>query len=628
MWSKSVAAAAAALAAFAFEMAHIDPAGAGAASGSFPEEAKRLVAQASDPFEIAFWNSIADSSNPADYEAYLEAFPEGAFAPLARARIDSLRGGDADPSLSTAGAAIEGGTEALYEVVRRANVREAPSGTAERITRLEAGSRVQAVAAPIEGNWYEVTLDDGRRGYVVGDVLRRVSTPTATSPATTTEPEPVPAAAVAATVGPPRVALIRRGRLREAPSATAERLARLAEGSEVEILGRVVDSDWYYVETMEGDQGFLHTSFFAETDLDVARVDATGEPAEPTDIGEPVAPSAGEVVEPAVPATASGAGGLPSAEGSAPTGLEETPVSEVAPERPPVEEVAPAATMVAEPTPTYPVETVTSEVGGEEPEEGTGQATPELAPPPAKSRTADDRIFRDCPKCPEMVRIPAGRFTMGSSNGDVSERPTRAVVFDEPYAIGRYEVSVEEWNACVEDGGCAYRPSIADTPAEETAVRNVSWTDAREYVEWLKSHTGKAYRLPTEAEWEYAARAGTTTRFWWGDDVGQGNADCRDCGGAWQRRSPAPIGSMPANDFGLFDTSGGVWEWVSDCWHPSFVGAPVDGSSWEKDDCRVRVLRGGSWRNDANYARSASRFKYDADVRYLVNGLRVARDLP
>ena len=158
-------------------------------------------------------------------------------------------------------------------------------------------------------------------------------------------------------------------------------------------------------------------------------------------------------------------------------------------------------------------------------------------------------------------------------------------------------------------------------------MRNISWTDATTYVNWLSKKTGKVYRLPTEAEWEYASRGATQTRYWWGGETGTANANCRDCGGPWNRRAPADIGTYPANRFGLHDSSGGVWEWVSDCWYSSHAGAPADGSNRDARNCRLRVLRGGSWRNDASYLHSASRFKYDADVRYLVNGIRVARDL-
>ena len=249
--------------------------------------------------------------------------------------------------------------------------------------------------------------------------------------------------------------------------------------------------------------------------------------------------------------------------------------------------------------------------------------------PQPTSRTQGQalEVFRDCPDCPEMVALAAGRFTMGAKKGDASERPTHSVTIRQPFAIGKYEVTVSQWQACVAAGGCADRAEASGSQ-DDLPVRDVSWDEAQQYVKWLISVTGGRYRLPTEAEWEYAARAGTQTRYWWGDRMEGGKANCKDCGGQWDRRAPAVVGSYAPNGFGLYDMNGNVWEWVSDCWHASYDGAPGDDRSWEDKDCRQRVLRGGSWRNDATYVYSTSRFYYDADVRYTLHGFRVAKSLP
>lgn len=232
--------------------------------------------------------------------------------------------------------------------------------------------------------------------------------------------------------------------------------------------------------------------------------------------------------------------------------------------------------------------------------------------------------FQDCQTCPVMLTLPAGSFMMGNSRGDSSEKPAHKVTIKQPFAIGKYEVTLGEWNECVKAGACSYRPEL-DNMDENLPARDASWSDAQQYVTWLSKTTRQNYRLPTEAEWEYAARAGTQTRFWWGDSVGSGHADCKNCGGKWDRKSPAAVSSYPANQFGLHGTSGGVWEWVADCWHKSYKGAPPDGSAWSKADCRENVIRGGGWRNDSSYIHSASRFKYDSNVRYILHGFRVAR---
>jgi formylglycine-generating enzyme required for sulfatase activity len=247
------------------------------------------------------------------------------------------------------------------------------------------------------------------------------------------------------------------------------------------------------------------------------------------------------------------------------------------------------------------------------------------APTPARAAVAGADI-KDCAACPTLVSIPAGVFTMGNNTSDPSEKPAHAVTVGTPFAIGRYEVSVQEWNACAAAGAC---PKIAQRQGTgaNAPMRDVSWDDAQQYVKWLATASGKPYRLPTEAEWELAARGGASTRFWWGEQMAQGKANCKDCGKPWADDAPANVGSFAANPYGLYDTSGSVWEWVADCWHNNYKGAPGDGRAWDEPDCRVRVIRGGSWREGASYMVASTRFKYDASVRHSQNGFRVARSL-
>jgi len=155
----------------------------------------------------------------------------------------------------------------------------------------------------------------------------------------------------------------------------------------------------------------------------------------------------------------------------------------------------------------------------------------------------------------------------------------------------------------------------------------LSWLDAKAFVSWLSQKTGKAYRLPSEAEWEYAARAGTNTSYWWGRDVGSRQANCRECNTGEPQRT-TPVGSFKPNGFGLFDTAGNVAEWMEDCWNDNYRGAPRDGTAWMSGQCRLHVLRGGAFDSQAKFLRSTSRFRYDVDVRYIANGFRVVRELP
>jgi len=232
---------------------------------------------------------------------------------------------------------------------------------------------------------------------------------------------------------------------------------------------------------------------------------------------------------------------------------------------------------------------------------------------------------QDCSTCPLMVEVPAGTYLMGSDQGRPDEKPRHEVRFASPFLIGAYEITVAEWDACLREGGCRVSPEgAADS---RLPASNLSWDDAQGYVAWLSKKTGHAYRLPSEAEWEYAASGGKTTAYWWGDQAGKGNANCADCGSDWDGRSPAPVGSFKPNPFGLFEVHGNLWEWAMDCSNPSYKGAPADGSAWLRGDCIGRVLRGGSWKIGSEYLQTTRRNHYDRDVRYYLHGFRVARSL-
>ncbi|WP_179402649.1 SUMF1/EgtB/PvdO family nonheme iron enzyme [Burkholderia guangdongensis] len=248
------------------------------------------------------------------------------------------------------------------------------------------------------------------------------------------------------------------------------------------------------------------------------------------------------------------------------------------------------------------------------------------AKPAAAAAAVAAKEIRDCAACPVMLPVNPGAFTMGSDTSDPSERPAHHVTLGHAFALAKYAVTVAQWNACRDAGACARLPSESNI-APNAPARDLSWDDAQQYAAWLSKISGKPYRLPTEAEWEYAARGGTATRYWWGNEMRPGNANCKDCGQPWRVEAPDNVGSFPANPFGFYDMAGGVWEWVSDCWHSSYKNAPADGRSWDEPNCQVRVIRGGSWRDGASYMPATTRFKYDSSVRYSANGFRVARDV-
>ena len=255
-------------------------------------------------------------------------------------------------------------------------------------------------------------------------------------------------------------------------------------------------------------------------------------------------------------------------------------------------------------------------------------------------------VFRDCDMCPEMVVVPAGSFMMGSPESEEGrfgdEGPQHRVTIGSPFAVGVYEVTFAEWDACARAGGCGwYRPSDGGWGRGSRPVINVSWDDAQGYVRWLSRETGEGYRLLTEAEWEYVARAGTQTARYWGESE---SGQCRygngydstahaeiaseyfepvACSDGHERT--APVGSFQPNSFGLYDVPGNVREWTQDCWKDEYSGAPTDGSAWQSGDCSIRVLRGGSWFSKPGFLRSASRYRFSAGGRNLSRGFRVAR---
>ena len=219
---------------------------------------------------------------------------------------------------------------------------------------------------------------------------------------------------------------------------------------------------------------------------------------------------------------------------------------------------------------------------------------------------------------PEMTPIRGGSFIMGS-NDDVTEKPTHQVTI-KPFAIGKYPTTISEWNECVAAKACGF----VATGKDDAPVTNVSWSDAKQFVAWLAGATRKAYRLPSEAEWEYAARGGTQTKYWWGDQFEPGIANCKNCTDIAATEQPIKVGSFKPNPFGLYEMGGGVDQWVEDCWHKNYQGAPVDGSPWLEGECPSHVIRSGSWKNDARYVRPSSRDSYDTNVRYPTHGFRVA----
>ena len=285
-------------------------------------------------------------------------------------------------------------------------------------------------------------------------------------------------------------------------------------------------------------------------------------------------------------------------------------------------------------------------------------------------------VFRDCPSCPEMVVVPAGTFVMGSPESEAGrlravydergtavrwtwiddlqlqvdqgqrlvevEGPQRYVTFQSPFAVGIYEVTFDEWDACARAGGCGgVIPDNEGWGRGRRPVINVNWDEAQAYVRWLSNETGHEYRLLSEAEWEYVARAHSETARYWGESSSE---QCRYANGAdalalaanpdWRTVSCSDghlgtslVGSYEANAFGLHDVLGNVWEWTQDCWNERSSGGPVDGSAWESGNCSTRVQRGGGWGSQPEQLRSANRVRESPGERFNTTGFRVARSV-
>jgi formylglycine-generating enzyme required for sulfatase activity len=253
----------------------------------------------------------------------------------------------------------------------------------------------------------------------------------------------------------------------------------------------------------------------------------------------------------------------------------------------------------------------------------------------ATGAAANTKAFRDRLKSggegPEMVMLGAGSFRMGDiqDSRDKAAQPVRTVRIQRPFAIGRYEVTFEDYDRFAQATG-RQLPNDGGGGRGRQPVINFAWGDAVEYAKWLSTQTGKRYRMPSEAEWEYAARGGEETTFWWGNQMKPGMANCVGCGSQWDNKVTAPVGSFQPNPFGLYDTAGNLWEWVEDCDHEDYNGAPTDGSAWKKEgggNCYTRVFRGGAWNYAARGLRSSFRGRGDPGTRSASIGFRLVREV-
>ena len=265
-------------------------------------------------------------------------------------------------------------------------------------------------------------------------------------------------------------------------------------------------------------------------------------------------------------------------------------------------------------------------------------AAPGVAPGSGQSfrdRLADGQ---PCPMCPELVVVPAGQFTMGSPSNEPERLEGESqleVSIGRPFAVGKFAVTFDEWDACVADGSCnGYRPGDLGWGRGKRPVVNVNWEDAKAYAAWLSAKTGETYRLPAEAEREYAMRAGTITPFWWGSSIStsqanyNGNYTYPSSGSKGEyRMRTVPVDDFEASPWGLHQMHGNVWEWTEDCWNDGNSGNPGNGEARTDADCGRHVIRGGSFYNSPAFLRAARRYWYATVIRNANIGFRLVRTI-
>lgn len=241
----------------------------------------------------------------------------------------------------------------------------------------------------------------------------------------------------------------------------------------------------------------------------------------------------------------------------------------------------------------------------------------------AQTAAGSGTVFTDCPQCPQMVVIPPGSFQMGEI-GHSRETPVHTVTIAKPFAMSVNLITFDDFDACVADGGCGLtRLDDNGWGRGRRPAINVTWDQAASYAVWLSRKTGKSYRLPSEAEWEYGARAGTTTAFWFGDSVPPSAANCDGCGSQFDNKQTSPVGTFKPNAFGLYDMVGNLTEWVADPWHDNYDDAPADGSVWDSGSTKRMTMRGGSWfnppaRNHAAFRNGDSPRVHNAKIGFRV----------
>jgi formylglycine-generating enzyme required for sulfatase activity/Flp pilus assembly protein TadD len=469
-------------------------------------------------------------------------------------------------------------------------------GKAEGLLRRDL--TVEAANANLE---YYRSIQSQKKGGLPEEVLRRLDGSKSSSQSPLPKTSGIEMRPVEAVYQATRETIIR-----DAPTPGATRVALLSTGETVYVAGVTTDGAWALVERDQKVLGYAVVSHLQSV---------IG--SEPAIKAAPVAPVVANKVETSVQPVAAKPASKPT-----PTEPAKVPVPRQAPsQKAETKAATPASDAAAKP-----------EAEAETKSEAKAAAPVAAEKPQAASKYRVGQTIKDCQRCPDMVVLPTGDFMMGAAPGEPRrsqrEMPQHKVVIPNQISVSKFEVTFAEWDACVADGGCNHRPGDEGWGRERRPTINVSWHDAQDYVNWLSQRTNQVYRLLSEAEWEYAARAGAETAYHTGAEIKSGQARFKSSSGASDQEKSLPVGRYAPNLFGLYDMHGNVREWTEDCRHDNYRNAPSDGAAWAgSGNCDYRVIRGGSWGDRKSFLRSAYRSWTKPNSRSYAVGLRVAREL-
>jgi eukaryotic-like serine/threonine-protein kinase len=614
--------------------------------------------------ELEFWRAIKDGNDAEDFELYIKQFPTGIYAGLAKRKIDKIRSGAddtsqintsfrtdptqqqrTDPSQRTM--RMDPSQRSRADATSTRTSRQDPVQQTMRMERTPAQDQQAVVAARTGGVGVAKYAIAGVAVVLVGAAAWFASKQTyeVTKPApvaqsnvpaqSPAQPTPVVDDAVAKREAErqeaERVALERSTMQKHAVAEEAARKAEIEKKRAAEDATRRLQT----AKDEDARKKLLEEKRVAEKAAEAAKVAAAAASAA-TAAAAAKAAADREVAERAAAQRRSVEAKVTQEKAAALAEAEKrAAMARAADEKDKADRAEAEARMLAAKAAADAKGNAESQAAARA--EAEKQKVAALEAEKARDSRRPGRTFRDCEGCPEMVIVGPGSFTMGSPESEPSrlatEGPQHRVAIGQAFAVGKFEVTYDEWEACVRDKGCGHNPGYTAWGRGKRPVIDISWNDARQYAGWLAKKTGKPYRLLTEAEWEYTARARTTSPFALGNSISaqQANYDAAvsyagSATGAKQNKTVA-VGSYAANPFGVHDMHGNVWEWVEDCWNPNYAGAPTDGSAWMSGNCAQHVVRGGSWDSEPQSLRSAMRHYFLSSIRINTVGLRVARAL-